>query len=278
MPSLGRPISTSTSTTPAPAWTRCTARLSSTSPTARGATLGEFGTVALTHGVLAVLAVSLVVRGGAVGALNFCSRDVAGFDERDHQLARLLGAHKSDRQLLVPDQRPRNDVVSGMRGSAEAPLVDQGAGRGNELYRVLGVDPAAAGDELARAYRSRLRQLHPDTSRFSGGADPADTSGGGGGHDTPGAHQHPELADVQHAYQVLRDPHRRARYDAQRGAAGAHVKSTASTDAPTTGLPPKPTPVPIRVRVRRAPATGLLLKVGPVRVELLATWSRRWGR
>jgi curved DNA-binding protein CbpA len=162
-------------------------------------------------------------------------------------------------------------------------LVDREAGRGVELYRVLGVDPDAAGDELARAYRRRLRQLHPDTSPFSGGADPAGTSGGDGGRDTSVAHQRPELADVQHAYQVLRDPHRRTRYDAQRRAAGAHVKtaksakSTVATDAPTSGAAPEPTTVPIRVRLRRTPATGLLLKVGPVRVEPLAIWPRRFG-
>ena len=82
------------------------------------------------------------------------------------------------------------------------------------------------------------------------------------------------------AYQVLRDPHRRTRYDAQRRAAGAHVKtakSTVATDAPTSGAAPEPTTVPIRVRLRRTPATGLLLKVGPVRVEPLAIWPRRFG-
>jgi curved DNA-binding protein CbpA len=162
-------------------------------------------------------------------------------------------------------------------------LGDRGADRGLELYRVLGVDPDAAGDELARAYRRRLRQLHPDTSPFSGGTDRAHTSGDGGGRDTSGAHRYPELADVQHAYQVLRDPHRRTRYDAQRRAAGAHVesvKSTVPTDARTSGASFAPTPVPIRVRVRvrRSPAAALLLKVGPVRVEPLAIWPRRWGR
>jgi curved DNA-binding protein CbpA len=136
-------------------------------------------------------------------------------------------------------------------------VIDRGAGQGNELYRVLGVEPDVAGPELARAYRRKLRQLHPDTSGSSGSAD------------VPEAHPRPDLADVQHAYQVLRDPDRRARYDAQR------VQRAAPADARSAAVPPPP--VPIRVRVRRvAPARDFVLKVGPVRIEASATWS--WGR
>jgi hypothetical protein len=32
------------------------------------------------------------------------------------------------------------------------------------LYELLGVDPSAGGDDIARAYRVRAKQLHPDTS------------------------------------------------------------------------------------------------------------------
>jgi len=33
-----------------------------------------------------------------------------------------------------------------------------------DLYAVLGVDASAGGDEIARAYRARAKQLHPDTN------------------------------------------------------------------------------------------------------------------
>ena len=33
-----------------------------------------------------------------------------------------------------------------------------------DLYAVLGVDASASGDEIARAFRARAKQLHPDTS------------------------------------------------------------------------------------------------------------------
>ncbi len=33
-----------------------------------------------------------------------------------------------------------------------------------DLYEVLGADPSATGDEIARAFRARAKQLHPDTS------------------------------------------------------------------------------------------------------------------
>lgn len=36
--------------------------------------------------------------------------------------------------------------------------------RGTDLYAVLGVDASASGDEIARAYRQRAKELHPDAS------------------------------------------------------------------------------------------------------------------
>lgn len=57
-------------------------------------------------------------------------------------------------------------------------------------YEVLGVDPAAAQDEVRRAYRRRLRETHPDT-----GGDPA------------------SFQAVQDAWEHVGDPARRADYD-----------------------------------------------------------------
>jgi curved DNA-binding protein CbpA len=112
--------------------------------------------------------------------------------------------------------------------------------RGRDLYAVLGVAPDADAREVARAYRRRLREVHPDTrARPSDGADPA----------------HADLRALQEAYAVLRDPVRRARYDAQRRAAQKPA------EAPARGVA-----VPVRAR-RPPPAGDWLIRVGPVRFE-----------
>jgi curved DNA-binding protein CbpA len=112
--------------------------------------------------------------------------------------------------------------------------------REQDLYALLGVRSDADAGELARAYRRRLREVHPDTrDRLSGAPDRA----------------HADLRALQEAYAVLRDPVRRARYEAQRRAAQE------SAEARTTGVA-----VPVRARAPR-PAQGWLIRVGPVRRE-----------
>jgi curved DNA-binding protein len=60
-------------------------------------------------------------------------------------------------------------------------------------YDVLGVPRDASAEDIRRAYRALARQYHPDVNKEPGAAD--------------------RFKEISEAYQVLRDPEKRARYD-----------------------------------------------------------------
>jgi len=69
-----------------------------------------------------------------------------------------------------------------------------GAETMGDLYELLGVRPDASEEEIKRAYRQRAKEFHPDAS----GGDAALEA---------------KFKEISFAYEVLRDPERRARYD-----------------------------------------------------------------
>src|SRR5690606_21817423 len=73
----------------------------------------------------------------------------------------------------------------------------------SDFYVVLGLDARATDRDIARAYRSLMRQHHPDTA-----PSPATRA--------EEAEERGLLAEIMAAYAVLSDPGRRERYDRDR--------------------------------------------------------------
>ena len=110
---------------------------------------------------------------------------------------------------------------------------DTGRG-GDDPYRVLGVDTGASQRDITRAYRQGVQQAHPDARP----RDPAAAA---------------RFQALTAAYELLRDPGRRAAYDR------AHPAGESS------GQPPFRRPTPAS-RWRGSP-----IWAGPVHVEPAAT-------
>jgi DnaJ-class molecular chaperone len=114
-------------------------------------------------------------------------------------------------------------------------------------YAALRVEASASQQEIARAYRARMRSLHPDVD--VGPRNP-------GGADGNAAARKNELLRIMQAFAVLRDPARRAAYD--RSLAERQMVSR-----PETG----PQSIPVR-RVRsRENRAGATIRITPVRWE-----------
>ena len=97
-------------------------------------------------------------------------------------------------------------------------------------YALLGVAPAATPQEIAAAFRRRVRQLHPDAPDGDGDL----------------------FAAVVAAYELLRDPRRRAEFDRRRTEPDRHRAPVRS----------RAVPVPVR---HHPAAPEPHLRAGPVR-------------
>ncbi len=84
-----------------------------------------------------------------------------------------------------------------------------------DYYQTLGVSRNASDDEIKRAYRKLARRYHPDVSDEEDAAD--------------------RFKDISEAYEVLRDPEKRAAYD-QYGHPEATGGATAGQQQWTTGF------------------------------------------
>ncbi|NUP59223.1 MAG: J domain-containing protein [Pseudarthrobacter sp.] len=113
----------------------------------------------------------------------------------------------------------------------------------NDYYTTLGVGADATQQEIARAYRALMRSHHPD---MDGSLDQGNGPGHAPARPTPA--REAELLRIMQAFNVLRDPKRRAAYD-----------KTLTSSAPTI--------IPVRqVRSSKGPS-GPAIRVTPVRWE-----------
>jgi curved DNA-binding protein CbpA len=113
-------------------------------------------------------------------------------------------------------------------------------------YAVLGVPRSASARQITLAYRGLVRSLHPDVRP----QDPAAAE---------------NLADVLDAYDTLRDPGRRAAYDAGRRGRAVPVRVTRRT--PTSPVTPAP--------ARQGPLFSVSVRIGPRFGVPPAGWGHR---
>lgn len=95
-----------------------------------------------------------------------------------------LGWSQGDWTVVVPEPVLREWFESEPRRRGAAPT----------LYAALGVPPGADADAISSAHRRMARQWHPDVCREEGAVE--------------------QFKRIQHAYEVLRNPRTRRKYDA----------------------------------------------------------------
>lgn len=119
-------------------------------------------------------------------------------------------------------------------------------------YAALQVDPSASQQEIARAYRALMRNLHPDVD----GGSPGGTAAGRSGSARNNEARNNDLLRIMQAFAVLRDPGRRAAYDHSR--AGSQALSH-----PQAG----PQSIPVRYVRRQDSQPRPIIRITPVRWE-----------
>src|SRR5919112_2536183 len=142
-----------------------------------------------------------------------------------------------------PAARLWNNTVARRTGARGCEVSDRGPAGGVDLYALLGVRPEADTTEVSHAYRRRLREVHPDTRP------PATAPGASTGDTRPRPEDaQADLQALQEAYLVLRDPLRRARYDAQWLTVEPHDHG--GEEPPSASSRTRGVPVPVRVFAR----------------------------
>jgi curved DNA-binding protein CbpA len=118
-------------------------------------------------------------------------------------------------------------------------------------YLVLGVSPTATQAEITHAYRTRLRAHHPDTR-----------------HTPPSQTADDDLRQVLAAYDLLRDPARRADYDRATTLAATPPPHRPQRSTPVDRPPAGRVQIPITYRSTNPAAPDISvppLRAGPVR-------------
>jgi len=134
-------------------------------------------------------------------------------------------------------------------------------------YAALQVEASASQQEIARAYRALMRNLHPDVEHpdVEGGSLGSTAAGQPGGATNKEARNSEarnneartnDLLRIMQAFAVLRDPGRRAAYDQSRAAC-----------QPVSRPQPGPQSIPVRYVRSQAGQPRPTIRITPVRWE-----------
>ena len=141
--------------------------------------------------------------GGDPRAATACERiGAAGepFDPERHEAVEVRATSEAPdqhdrrgRALGLRDRRPRAAArPGGRRARAQQPRRLMAVAF-RDYYEALGVPRDASAEDIRRAYRKLAREYHPDVNKEPGAED--------------------RFKEISEAYEVLRDPEKRARYD-----------------------------------------------------------------